>query len=78
MIAAENNRAATCALLIQSNADVNQSEPDGRVALMVASANGNVGAVEILLSNNADPMLVDEEGHTSLSLAQTFKHASWP
>ena len=78
MIAAENNRAETCALLIMSNADVNQSEPDGRVALMVASANGNIGAVEILLSNHADPLLVDEEGHTSLSLAQTFEHASWP
>lgn len=77
MIAAENNWAATCALLIASNADVNQSELHGRVALMLASANGNAGAVEILLANNADPLTADLEGQTSLSLAQKFENVRW-
>lgn len=65
-------------LLIQNNADVNQTDARGTPLLCIAAENGNINAVFALVkgheNNKADVFLTDKSGCTSLMATAKSKH----
>jgi len=57
--AAERGDAAALQAMIESQADLNQTDAGGRTALMMAAAGGHLEAVFALLNAGADPALRD-------------------
>lgn len=67
--AAHRGDLETVRLAVQSGADVNSRDTDGRTALMLASAAGYASIAEFLLARGADPNLIDIEGSSSMIFA---------
>ena len=61
-------------LLLDSGADINLVDIEGRTALMISSGKGYIPIVQLLLDSGADINLVDIEGRTALMYA--IKHSA--
>jgi len=59
--------------LLQSHADVNEKDEEGKTALMHAVIKGNADMVRLLISHGANINAEDKEGHTALTFAKQKK-----
>ena len=57
--------------MVQQGSDVNQTDQDGRTALMYAAFNGHAEVAKILLAHKTDVNLRDPEGRTALMFASS-------
>ncbi|KAK3238667.1 hypothetical protein CYMTET_51338, partial [Cymbomonas tetramitiformis] len=69
MLASENGHEAVVGRLVESGADPNHTDQEGKKALMVASENGRERVVGRLVEAGADLNHADEEGKTALMRA---------
>lgn len=70
MKAAEAGDAATAAVLLRHNADVNAVDDIGYTALMAAAFNGHLDVVKVLVSNGADLTIRNDENLTASEAAE--------
>ena len=73
MIASEKGYLRIVQLLIDSGADINHQDIDGRTALMISSGKGYLPIVQLLLDSGADINLQNKYGNTALMYA--IKHS---
>ncbi|HEX8824522.1 MAG TPA: ankyrin repeat domain-containing protein, partial [Archangium sp.] len=62
-------------VLLDSGADPNPFDVEGRTPLIVAAENGSEELVKCLLAGGADPILTDRVGETALGKAAAHGHA---
>jgi ankyrin repeat protein len=62
-------------VLLDSGADPNPFDAEGRTPLIVAAENGDEALVKALLAGGADPILTDRVGETALGKAAAHGHA---
>lgn len=74
MIAAETGKAEFVQLLIESGADVNQSDEDGWTVLMYATLEGYFDIVKVLVKAGADVNIQSPEGEYALYIAAYSGH----
>jgi len=67
--AVEHGEWATADLLLNLNAQIEESDPRGITPLIMAAKQGHLGLLEVLLNRGANIMTVDREGMTALSWA---------
>ncbi len=66
----------TVQVLIESNADINAVDHEGKTPLHLALIDGNIKIAQYLIENNADVSIRDGEGATALTLASFLGHKS--
>lgn len=62
--------------LIGSGLDVNERDPQGNTALMMAAEAGRAQAAGALMQAGADPMLVNEQGRSALEITRSMGDAA--
>ncbi len=67
--AATNGHLAVISLLLEENAYIDASSPNGTTPLMMAAHYGDASAVKLLLEAGADPMLKNNQGLTAFDFA---------
>ncbi|XP_078714071.1 ankyrin repeat domain-containing protein 63-like [Lampetra fluviatilis] len=67
--ALDSGRAAFLRLLLDSGADVNAQDSEGRTALSHASERGHMDAVRLLVQRGADPRVSDHGGRSPIAHA---------
>nr|XP_032803875.1 ankyrin repeat domain-containing protein 63-like [Petromyzon marinus] len=67
--ALDSGRAAFLRLLLDSGADVNAQDSEGRTALSHASERGHLDAVRLLVQRGADPRVSDHGGRSAIAHA---------
>ncbi|MFZ2738338.1 MAG: ankyrin repeat domain-containing protein [Burkholderiaceae bacterium] len=71
--AATAGQVAVIRLLLENDAYIDASSPNGSTPLMLAAMYGTASAVKLLLEEGADPMLTNERGLTAQNFAQQAK-----
>jgi uncharacterized protein len=69
MYAARQGAHAAVTALVEANADLDATDPDGATALALAAINGHADIVSLLLDKGANPNVADRTGMTPLYAA---------
>ena len=72
--ATQEGALSATTILINSGANLNQSDLYGITPLMLASANGNISVVDALIKNGANTNTQDNSGNTALMYAVAKNH----
>ena len=71
--AASSGHVAVLRLLLENDAYIDASSPNGSTPLMLAAMYGTASAVKLLLEEGADPLLTNERGLSAQDFAQLAK-----
>lgn len=71
--AASSGHVAVMRLLLENDAYIDASSPNGSTPLMLAAMYGSASAVKLLLEEGADPLLHNDRGLSALDFAQQAK-----
>lgn len=74
MYAARQNAVDAVRALVERGADLNQADPDGATALVIAIINANYDAAALLIENGADPNIVDKDASMAALYAAVDMH----
>lgn len=74
MEATASGRTGEVRRLLDLGADANQTDREGRSALMIAAGRGDQNLVDLLLAAGADPALTDRQGWSAADHARSAGH----
>jgi cytohesin len=74
MYAARQNALAAIGALVDRRADLNQTDPDGATALVIAIINANYDAAALLVEKGADPNIADTDAGMAALYATVDMH----